>query len=137
MKHPVGLVAKVYDRDKNLIETTSIIGATPVCGRDRILCGATRFVYSSCRPNCRYVVGEYKERSVIKLQTLQAIKSGSELTVNYGEQFFEGECRCSHEDLLAKTYAVSQSQASLFRLKRKYVAKFDFVLEKRINGLKQ
>ena len=129
LKHPVGLLAKIYDAEASFIESTSIIGATAVCGRDRILCGATRFVNSSCRPNCRYVVRNYKGHSVIKLLTVQSITSGSELTVNYGDQFFEGQCRCPHNDLHPKTIAICQTQASSFRLHRKCVAKFDFGLK--------
>ena len=139
MEHPVGFIAKIYAVDESFIEPISIIGATAVCGRYRILCGATRFVNSSCRPNCSYVVGCYQGLNVIQLLTLEHISEGAELTVYYGENFLRDNV-CPHADLhvkqteILKSDANSYTPASSFTFKRKSVANFDFRSKRKKNG---
>ncbi|KAF2233969.1 SET domain-containing protein [Viridothelium virens] len=65
--------------------------------------GWVRFVNHSCPPNCEVFEMRVGKTKVLALQTVREIRSGEELTFDYGDDFFQksricmcGEARCRH-----------------------------------------
>ncbi|KAL9097146.1 MAG: hypothetical protein Q9165_000573 [Trypethelium subeluteriae] len=65
--------------------------------------GWMRFVNHSCRPNCEVFEMRVGKTKVLALQTIRGIRSGEELTFDYGDDFFQksricmcGEVGCRH-----------------------------------------
>ena len=55
--------------------------------------GPTRFVNSDCHPNCDYDFTS--DADIVRIRALRSIRSGDEITVKYGEAFFDSkECLC-------------------------------------------
>ena len=56
--------------------------------------GPTSFVNHSCNPNTEYVCTREKSATIVKVRALTDIKRGDEILVSYGENYFDGSCRC-------------------------------------------
>ena len=77
----------------------------------RIMLVPVLFVSHSCHPNCRYFVGgETKNKLVVRLESIEKIAVGKELTVHYGDDYFEGSaCHCE----FCKQESVNQRRKGL------------------------
>ena len=59
-----------------------------------IVVGPISFVNHDCEPNCQIV---HESSKVVRLQAIKDIEPGDELTIFYGEDYFEREnkdCEC-------------------------------------------
>ena len=80
----------------------SILSNSEIYKYCRIMLGPVSFVNHSCGPNCRYFVGgETKSKLVVRLECIEKIAASKELTVHYGDDYFEGiacHCECCKRD---------------------------------------
>ena len=77
----------------------------------RIMLVPVLFVSHSWRPNCRFFVGsETKNKLVVRLESIEKIAVGKELTVHYGNDYFEGSA-CHWE--FCKRDSVNQRRKGL------------------------
>ncbi|KAF2497191.1 SET domain-containing protein [Lophium mytilinum] len=56
----------------------------------------TRFINHSCEANTAFLEARVGRNRLLTVETTQKIKAGTQVTVDYGEGFFEGDdkCRC-------------------------------------------
>ena len=92
----VGFVEKILIEDITPEREFSILSKSEISKNCRIMLGPVSFVNHSCRPNCRYFVGgETKNKLVVRLESIEKIAVGKELTVHYGDDYFEeSACHC-------------------------------------------
>ena len=77
----------------------SVFASTALCSQMRKMVGPVRFVNHSCKPNCKYVISEFKNRKNVRLEVLKDIAPHSELNAYYRPNFFENgnsSCKCPH-----------------------------------------
>ena len=99
-----GYIEKIPIEDSNRLTDVSVILKTDRCGYDRLMAGPTRFANHSCRPNSRLDLFERDGKWCIRLEKMKTIRTGDEITVSYGEDFFgrgNRACKCINEDLHA------------------------------------
>ena len=59
----------------------------------QLMLGPIRFVNSDCDPNCEYDFSSCHK--IVRLRSLKTLKTGEEVTVKYGDEYFDkAECRC-------------------------------------------
>ena len=88
---PVGFLAPVPD---NITDLSVIKKTSQNNPQDFLMLGPVRFVNSDCNPNCEYDFTS--QQRVVRIKTLTKVKSGDEIVVKYGAEFFEAhQCLCS------------------------------------------
>ncbi|KAH0846856.1 hypothetical protein AYO21_07414 [Fonsecaea monophora] len=77
--------------------------------------GWTRYVNHSCSPNTQYVLTNVGQHTLIIVQALRRIAFGEEITVDYGDDYFENlgiSCRCGSPRCKYKDVDSSRSSPS-------------------------
>ena len=83
---PVGFLAPGPD---NITDLSVIKKTSQNNPQDFPMLGPVRFVNSDCNPNCEYYFTS--QQRVVRIKTLTKVKSGDEIVVKYGAEFFEAE----------------------------------------------
>ena len=125
---PVGLVARVPEPPPPEI-FWSMFKPTARFKYHRVMAGPVRFVNSRCRSyNCRYdYTYSFGGKVAIHLEALSEITSGSEVTVFYGDEYFDSCrcCDCEVERLLAPLQAVEIGSMAANNLNKTQPEKLD------------
>ena len=96
-----GYLARVPKTIINETNNWSLFGKTLIQKDERIMLGPTSFANHSCQPNATYICTGEKSSTIVKVKTLTEIKSGEEVLVDYGKNYFGDTCRC--DDCVNKT----------------------------------
>ena len=100
---PVGVQKEIPSELLGQISDLSVIVGSSVQKKEHVLLGPLRYVNHSCSPNTVYFTGctHYRvtKHSIVRLQVVQCIEQGEEITVDYGQPFFRDgglKCQCPH-----------------------------------------
>ena len=89
---PVGFLREI---DSNITDLSIIIKSSSKEEIENLMLGPTRFVNSDCDPNCEYDFTSDADIVRIRVLSGKSIRRGDEITVKYGDEFFEAkECHC-------------------------------------------
>ena len=110
----IGILSKIPESMAADYEI-SVFRPTERCSFHKLMAGPARFVNHNCRPNGNYYAGFYKGKECIKIELVEDLQPGEELTVSYGDAFFgvgNQDCLCPHFDKHTASSSTSESLAT-------------------------
>ena len=102
---PVGFLREI---DSNITDLSVIIRSSSE--KENLMLGPTRFVNSDCHPNCDYDFTS--DADIVRIRALRSIRSGDEITVKYGEAFFDSK-ECLRKTCLEKDPIIGEGDPIL------------------------